>query len=152
MLSKAPITKLTTFLALLAISPVGNAGTPPSLREAFERASEIVLFQTPASDSGRSVFSKETVREHAAFTSVTVCRQCEIAGSGLLQERSAARRIRGDCPHPTTVIDLRRSDHVTIAAIYFGKAGRCFEFEGQSYALKSSSLEKKMTALSRALR
>jgi hypothetical protein len=152
MSSRTPATKLIVVIAILAVSDVGYAGTPANLREVFERASEIVLFQTPVSESAQSVFSKETVREHAAFISVTLCRQCEIAGGGLLEELLAARQIRGDCPRPTSVIDLRSSDHVTISAIYFGRAGRCFEFDGHSYALESRSLAKKFTALSRELR
>jgi hypothetical protein len=47
---------------------------------------------------------------------------------------------------------LAVSDNVTISAIYFGRAGRCFEFDGHSYALESRSLAKKFTALSRELR
>jgi hypothetical protein len=152
MSSMTRATKLIVVTAFLAVSDVGNAGTPPKLREAFERASEIALFQTPASESGQLAFSKETVREHAAFISVTLCRHCEIAGSGLLEELLAARQTRGDCTRPTSVIDLRGSDHVTISAIYFGRAGRCFDFDGHSYALESRSLARKFTALSRELR
>lgn len=145
------VTTLTTILALLAFPAVSKADAPPNLWEAFDHASEVVLYQTAASASQQASFSKETVREHATFVSMTVCRDCEIAGSGLLKELSAARRMRGECLRPTSVIDLRRADHATIAAIYFGNAGKCFEFEGRSYALNSSSLSKKLAALSFAV-